>query len=135
MVQQHGELLEREPPHVLHVLWEVTGSAGSGTPLWWPNTLPVACLAMGLGGQEPWVGAGQESSSCTARLDHNFSASQGRQTSAAHRHDPTQRRTCWRTSDKPLFHSKIPFRHLLFLILIAGFHLGTFLTAHAVSSA
>lgn len=111
--------------------------------LWWPNTLPAACLAMGcraaaaagLGGEEPCMAAGQESRFCTTLLDCNCSASQRSQTSAVHRHDPTQRRAHWRASEKPLFHRKIPFRHFLFLVLIVEFHLQKFLTAHAVSSA
>lgn len=65
--------------------------------------------------------------------DHDCSASQRSQTSAVHRHGPTQTWARWRTSEKPLFHRKIPFRHLLFLILIAEFRLEKFLTARAVS--
>lgn len=89
----------------------------------------------GVGGEEPCMGAGPQSSSPTSLPDCNCSASQRSQTSAVHRHDPTQRREALENIRKTLFRRKIPFRHLLFLILIAEFHLEKFLTAHAVSSA
>lgn len=119
-----------------------SGSACSPTPLWGPNTLLAACLAMGcraptagVCGERSLVWEQGRGAALAPLLDHNCSASQRSQTSAVHRHDPTERRASWRTSENTLFHRKIPFRHLLFLILIAEFHVEKFLTAHAVSSA